>query len=496
MRIGRILKWTLGVFVVLIVVVGGAAVFLIPKVKDVMEQRASAAGGKQVVVEVAGRDSLTRYVSAPGSIAPLAFANISSRVSAKIEEMPFDEGDWVSEGDVLVRLESRELEASLAAARARYLADEANAKSAEAQLVSEEARVVGAKASYDNAVAEFERQQELFSSGDVSQSDLDRAQTEMDRLNASYEAQVAGLETLRANVEAAKARAQASLADMDRAQRNLEYATITAPFDGIITQRNLNVGEVALGTISNQGATIMVLEDQSEMIIEARLAELDAPKVDEGQRVSCFVSGFPDQDFTGIVRRVGGRAQRWAADNTLYFEAEVVVDTSGAPIKSGTTANVDIEIETIGDVLVVPSQAVQDKRVDSLPQNIREESTIVDREKTFVRAVFLMKNGRAVLTPVDTISSNLVATAIGAGIEEGDEIVVGPFAVLQQLNHNDGIRVRGADRDEAAESETAAVAEAEGDEDDDEGETAEETAAGESSSSRSVPAAATASTAG
>jgi len=491
-RIGRILKWTAGALVVFAFVVGSAAVFLVPRIQEVMEQRASAAGGKQVVVEAAARDSLTRYVSAPGTIAPNAFANISSRVSAKIEEMPFDEGDTVNKGEILVRLESRELEASLAAARARFLADKASAKSAEAQLVSEESRVIGAKASYENAVAEYERQQELFTSGDISQADLDRARTEMDRLKAAYDAQVAALETLRANVDAARARAEASKADVDRAQRNLEYATITAPFDGIITQRNLNVGEVALGTISNQGATIMVLEDQTEMLVEARLAELDAPKVDEGQPVSCYVSGFPDKTFRGVVKRVGRRALRWSADNTLYFEAEIVIDTEGMPVKSGTTANVDIEIETIDDVLVVPSQAVQDKRVDSLPQRIREENTIVDREKTFVRVVFLMRDGKAIMTPVDTISSNLVYTAVDRGIDTGDLVVVGPFAVLQDLAHDDAIRVRGTGEDEGAEPDSTAVAEGEGDEEGEDEQT-EETASGDSTS-RSVPA--TASTAG
>lgn len=459
----RIAKWVVGITLAMGLILGGAAAFIVPKVQTVMQERAQAAAGKQVVVEAARRDALTRLVSAPGTVEPKAFANISSRVSAKIEEMPFDEGDHVKEGDVLVRLDSRDLEASLAAAQARYLADEASHKSAEANLIAEEARILGARASYQNSVADFERQQELFASGDISQSELDRASTEMNRSKATYEAQVAGLDTLRANVEAARARAEASRAEVDRAQRNLEYATITAPFDGLITQRTLNVGEVALGTISNQGATIMVLEDQSEMLIEGRLAELDAPKVDEGQKVRCYVNGFPDQTFEGIVRKVGGRAQRWAADNTMYVEAEVVVETQGMPIKSGTTANIDVEIETIEDILVVPSQAVLDKRVDSLPQKIREENPLVDREKTFVRAVFVMADGKAVLTPVKTISSNLVRTALGQGVEEGHDVIVGPFAVLQQLGHNDSVRVRGAedDADATPEASTAVAADSE-----------------------------------
>ena len=459
-KVWRIAKWVIPIFVIMLLVVGGAAAFIVPKIGKVMEERAKAAGGKQVVIEVARHDQLVRFVSAPGAVAPLYQANITSRVSAKIEKMPFDEGDHVSADDVLVELESRDLEASLAGAKARYLADIASAKRAQAELAAEEARIAGAKASYDNAVAEYERRQELYSSGDVSQSELDTTRTEMDRNRATYDAQIAGLDSQRASVESAQARADASRADMDRAQRNLEYATITAPFDGVITRRIANIGEVALGTIQNQGATIMTLEDQSQILIKARLAELDAPKVKVGQKARCYVSGFPDEVFDGAVKKVGLMALRWAADNTMYFEAEVVLDTKGLPVSSGTTANVDIEIETLQDVLVVPSQAVLDRRVDSLPQTIRENNPLVDRDKTFVRVVFVMESGKAVMTPVKTITSNLTRTAVSEGLPEGKDVIVGPFSVLQELADKDSVRVRGADEENVTpgEAQTTTVA--------------------------------------
>ncbi len=453
-RFMGVFKWVAGVGILVVLICGGGAVFLIPPIQKAIKDREAAAKGSLVIVEAASMGSLVRTVSAPGTVSPEATANITARVSAKIERMPFQEGDTVRQDDVLVELDAKELEASLAGSEARFAADEASLKASEANLISEQARIFGARASYQNAVADWERQQALFKSGDVSQSALDTARTEMDRTKSAYDAAVANLETLKANVEAARARVAASKAEVDRAMRNVEYATIRAPYDGVITRRIANVGEVALGTISNMGGTLMVLEDQSKMLVKARLAEMDAPRVKVGQKARVYVNGYPDETFEGTLRRLGMTVLRHT-DGTMYFETEIVLDTKGTRVSSGTSANVDIEIETINEVLLAPSQAVMDKRVDSLPQKLREESTLLDKDKVFAQVVFLYKEGKAVVTPVKTISSSLTRTAISEGLSVNDPVIIGPFSLLQQLN--DGQRVYT--EDDVKEEEKPVVAE-------------------------------------
>lgn len=453
-----VLKWVAGIGVMLILICGGGAAFLIPPIQKMWKEREQAAKGSLVVVEAASKGALIRTVSAPGAVSPEATANITARVSAKIESMPFNEGDSVKEGEVLVRLDAKELEAALAGSEARFAADQAALKAAEANLVTEQARIFGSKAQYQNAVAEWERQQALFKSGDVSQSALDSARTEMDRTKSVYDSAVANLETLKANVEAAHARVGASKAEVDRAMRNVEYATIRAPYSGVITRRIANVGEVALGTIQNMGGTLMVLEDQSKMLVKARLAEMDAPRVKVGQKARVYINGYPDVEFEGKLRRIGMLVLRYT-DGTMYFETEIELDTKGMRVSSGTSANVDIEIETIDDVLLTPSQAVMDKRVDSLPQKVREQNALIDTEKVFAKVVFLYKDGKAVLTPVKTISSSLTRTAISAGLELDDPVIIGPFSVLQELA--DGQRVYT--ESDAKEGEAPIVAEGEKD---------------------------------
>lgn len=452
-RFTGIIKWAAGIGLVVMLICGGGAVFLVPVIQKAIKERAEAAKGTLVTVEPVAHGTLVRTVSAPGAVSPEGTANITARVSAKIEKMPFVEGERVRQGDILVELDAKELEAQLAGAEARLAADEASLKAAEANLISDEARILGSQAQYRNAVADWERQQALFKSGDVSQSELDQSRTSMDLLKATHEGAVANLESLKANVEAARARAAASRAEVDRAMRNVEYATIRAPYDGVITRKVANVGEVALGTIQNQGGTLMVVEDQSIMLVKARLAEMDAPRVRVGQRTRVYINGYPDEIFIGTLRRLGMTVLRHT-DGTMYFEAEIVLETRGFTVSSGTSANVDIEIETIDNVLLTPSQAVLDKRVDSLPQSLRETSALIDREKVFAKIVFLLKDGKAVATPVKTVSSNLTRTGISEGLVAGDPVIIGPFSVLQNLS--DGQRAHVQAEGDAGEEATVA----------------------------------------
>lgn len=442
-----ILKWVAGIGFLALLICGGGAAFLVPMVQKQIAAQRERAQGTLVLVEPVAAGELVRTVSAPGTLAAKTTANISSRVSAKIDVIHVDVGDEVTKDQVLVELEKEDLIAALNGAKARLAAEEAQLKSIEANLASDDARIVGSRASYEYAVQEFERQQELFSSGDVSKQSLDNAQTEVDRTKSVYEAALKGLDAARANIDAARAQVESSRAEVDRAQRNVEYCTIRAPFSGVITLRKANAGEMALGTIQNMGTTLMVLDDMSEMIVEARLAETDAPRVAAGQPARVYINGFPDKTFQGQVRRVGLSTQRWTSDNTFYVECEIVVDMEGLRVASATTSNVEIEIETIRDLMIVPSQAVLDRRVDSLPKALREDSPLVDRDKTFARVAFLLKDGKAVMTPVRATASNLSKTAIAEGLEAGAPLIVGPFSALQNLADGAAVRTEEPKKD-------------------------------------------------
>jgi len=426
------LKWIFGIFLIVVLILGGLGVFLYPQMRQMVDQTRSGERGMEVRLETADRGRLVRTVSAPGTLEPRRKVSISARVAAQVESLPFREGDSVNAGDIVVRLDDRELQASL--------------DSAEAQLRGDEARLEGAQASYVNAMSEWERLQTLFDSKDVSRSALDQADAERRR-------QESNLNAARQNIEVSRAR-------VTQASENLRYATISSPISGQVTKLNTEEGELAVtGTMNNPGTVIMEIADLSEMLVMASVSELDVARLRVGQTARVYINAYPDDIFEGTVRQIALQ-HTMDRDGSRFYETEILLHLPGdITLRSGLSANVDIEIETIEGVIMAPSQSVIDIRVDELPPDIAA-SPEVDRQKTFARVIYKMVDGRAIATPVRIGSSDLTHTAILSGLNDDDKIVTGPWSALQRIKHNDPIRKqRQADEPEGESTEIMAETE-------------------------------------
>lgn len=459
-RLLRILRWTVGVGLIVALVVGGSAAFLYPKFRSVMEARAEVARGELVTVTPVRRDRIVRVVSVPGTVRATTSVNISSRVSAQIESIPKRDGEEVGEGEVVVTLDDKELRAQVEAAEARLAADRANLSAAQASLIAEEASIEGTRASMRKAAADFERLGTLHASGDIAKSELDAVRAEFDRQRATLSAQTASLERTRAQVETARAGIRIAEADLSRARENLGYTVIRSPIEGTITRVNMKEGEVALGTISNIGSSIMTIADLGDMRVIAALNEVDVARVREGMAVRVYINGFGDRVFSGELIRVA-REGVASADGTRAFDAEIIFDTEGERMFAGLTANVDIEVEALDDTMVVPSQSVQDKRVENLPQAVREHDPNIDRDRTYASIVYVYSDGKAVARGVKTSASSLRETAILGGLDEGDRVISGPFRVLRSLSHNDTVRLEESGPSPTGSAEPSPVGAAE-----------------------------------
>lgn len=411
-------RWILGsVGVLLLVVLGGGAIVagspIGDRLRKAFQQNERPTEVRLGVVEVG---DLSRTVAAPGAIEPLRVVEISAQVSARILELPFREGDGVEAGDVIVRLDARDLEANLLSARAG--------------LTSEEARLDGARADFLRARAEFGRITELHDTRDVSKSELDLSEAE-------YLGAQARLKQAEQAIEIAKANIQ-------RAEKDLDNAIITSPMAGTVTKLNAEVGEtVVVGTLNNPGSVIMEIADLSTMVCTAQVDQTNIALVEAGQRAIVYVNAFEGTEFVGRVERVSLKMDR-AADGVGFFETEILVELSeGDRLYSGLNATADILVETFEGVLVVPSQAVLDRRVEDLPKDIRESSPHVDPSRTFARVVYREIDGKAVATPVRVGASDLTRTVIEAGLEAGERVVVGPYRVLVDLKHDKAIAEEG-----------------------------------------------------
>ncbi|MBS0192000.1 MAG: efflux RND transporter periplasmic adaptor subunit [Planctomycetes bacterium] len=401
-------KWIIGIVLAFVLVVAGAAVWLVKSGQlDQLRQTFDPSSKATFVrLEEARRGDLVRVVSAPGIIEPKQKVDISAQVSARIIAMPYREGRRVKQGEVIVRLDADDLKASLESARA--------------SLRSEEARLAGAKASMENMTQELGRKRELYSSKDISKSELDSAEAEYSRAESLYNQVVHSIAIAKANI--------------DRAEKNLSYTVISAPFDGVVTSAQAEVGElVVVGTLNNPGSVIMQVADLNSMIVKAKVDETNIAPVQIGQRAKVYINAFPNRTFGGVVETIQP-LRVVDKDGTAYFQAEIKLEVpDDVAVYSGMTANADIEVETFRDVIKVPSQAVVERMVEELPSDALRDATLVDRNKKWTRVVYLYQDEKAVVQPVLVGPSDLTNTVILKGLEDGKKIVAGPFKVLVSL---------------------------------------------------------------
>jgi HlyD family secretion protein len=397
-----------GLVVVGVLLVGGAVVVATTPAGEQFRARFKKAEEAKVVrIEPAYRSTITRTVSAPGMVEPRTKVEISAQVSARITALPFEEGEVVKAGDVVVRLDAEDLTARLEAAKARLKAQEARQRGSEADLAV--------------ALSDFGRKRELHDTGDISDSVYEQAENR-------YNQAISAVEMAKADVEIARAQ-------IIEAERDLANAIISSPIDGVITTLNAEVGElVVVGTLNNAGSIILEIADLSDMLLMARIDESNVAQVEAAQEATVFVNAYRNDPFRGVVERVGLERKRWE-DGTFYYEAEVKLsDDAGRPLLSGLSATAEIDVQKLSDVLVVPSQAVLDRRVDELPRDtIDRAGGIVDKRKTFATVVYTVADNKAVATPVSIGPSDLAETVILAGIEDGQRVITGPFKTLVEM---------------------------------------------------------------
>ncbi len=426
--------------VILVLGLAGAILALGPSLAGNFSFGSSSGGsGELVRFEAVTRRTLIERVAAPGEIEPNVKVDVSAEVSARILELPFREGENVRQGDMIIRLDAADFQARLESSEARRDAERF-------RLQSEQSRIAGPISSLSNAQERLRRQEQLFETGDISRQNLDDARNKVAELSAQVEAGKLSISVLESSLAAAEA-------DIDQARDRVAKTVMKSPINGVITILNAEVGElVVVGTMNNAGTVIMTIADLSRMRLDAKVAESDIAKVANTQPAEIRINAYPDEVFEGIVERIA--LQRSIdRDGSGFFKAEVQLTLDGRRIYSGLAANVDIEIAR-HEGLVVPSQAVVDMKVDDLSA-AAASSPLVDRSRRTVTVVFVIKDGKAVCTPVRIGPSSLSETIVAEGIDPEDHVIVGPYKAIEKLEDGDSVRTEESDSEPGSAVETS-----------------------------------------
>ncbi|MGE5664987.1 MAG: efflux RND transporter periplasmic adaptor subunit [Deltaproteobacteria bacterium] len=343
---------------------------------------------------------------------------LSAETLGRVVAVRAREGDAVRKGAVLAVLSDAELARRIDAAgadvaQAANLLEQAKARRTEAaqRFAADSAR---AAANLAKAKADRTRAEELFRGGYLAKAEMDQAETAL--ANAEADARVAGLgevnvtaidreiDSLRSRIEGARA----SAAALSERRRKL---TVTAPFDGIVTRKTVEVGE-----IKQPGSPLFVLEDPRTITVEAPIDESESAKVRVGQKVRLYPDSYLGETFAGEVSEVKPTieaSKEVSRANTI----KVAPVSPPKPLRLGMSVDVEVLTGRKEDALQVPSSAVMEREA-----------------KKFV---YLVVGGKAVRRDVTTGISNWDRTEIASGLSPGDAVVTS----LEIRNLSPGSRV-------------------------------------------------------
>lgn len=299
---GRVTPVRRALYIIGILALGAAAVYV------VRSRNAHVEIGPTAKVE---RGGIERVVVASGTIEPEQMIELRPRISGIVEEFLVSAGDRVRGGDVVARIERQALEAAVREARA----------------VVKEAEVARDLSSRD-----LNRLNDLFRKGVESSERLDQSDS---------------------NHQGATARLARAQATLDRLEQELAYATITAPIDGIVLQRDLDPGAAVASVATVLGGTVlMTIADTSQMHLLGIVDENEIADVHVDMEARIRTETYPDRVFPGCVRKIASIGDR--KENVTSFKVEVAVLEGAEALWPKMSADADIVAEVHDDALILP----------------------------------------------------------------------------------------------------------------------------------------------
>ncbi len=320
--------------------------------------------------------SLSELVTATGTMESVTSVDVGTQVTGIISNLFVDFNDQVKKGQLIAEIDKTVLQSEL--------------QSADATLAS-------ARATYEYTKKNYERDKALHA----------------EKLISDYEYQ-----TTQKDYEVARMAYEKSQADRVRAAKNLTYAEITSPIDGIVVSREVEEGQTVVSNMNV--ASLYVIADLDHMQVVGDVDEADIGQVKVGQHVTFTVDAYPDDTFTGTVTQV--RINPTTTNNVVTYEVIVSTTNPDHKLIPGMTANLSIYTLQLEDALAVPLKALKFE-----PMQDGDESDLPSPQPLKGKAentVWVERDGKLVETAVTLGMKNSVYQQILSGIKRGDKIAL------------------------------------------------------------------------
>ncbi len=317
--------------------------------------------------------TLQNSVTATGTIEAVTSVTVGTQVSGIVNKLYVDYNSQVKKGQVIAELDKTNLLSELNTAKAN---------------------LASAQSSLNYQAANMERYRTLYKKGLVSADEYENA-----------------LLTYRQ----AKEQVASSKENVQRAQTNLGYATITSPIDGTVISKSVEEGQTVAASF-NTPELFTIAKDLTNMQVVANVDEADIGNVKEGDRVTFTVDAYPDDTFEGTVKQV--RLEATTTNNVVTYEVVISAPNADLKLKPGLTANVTIYTQERSGVLAVANKAL---RFTPTKETVGKDMKIVDCKGK--NKVWTLNGNTLTAHPVTIGQSDGINTEITKGLKQGDKIV-------------------------------------------------------------------------
>ena len=346
---------------------------------------ALAGGAKKQEVKyetaVVGRQDISNFVTATGTIEPVTEVEVGTQVSGIIDKIYVDYNTRVKQGQLIAEMDKVTLESDLASAKATY---------------------DGAQAEYEYQESLYRRNKGLHDKRLISDTDYEQSLYDYRRAKSSYDSSKAALE---------------------KAERNLSYATITAPIDGVVISKDVEEGQTVASGFETP-TLFTIAADLTQMQVVADVDEADIGGVEEGQRVEFTVDAYPGETFAGQVTqvRLGESSDNSSASTSsstvVTYEVVISAPNPDLKLKPRLTANINIYTLDKPGILAVPARALRFNPVGPI---VGKDAVINDCEGS--PKLWTKEGNTFTAHAVRTGITNGTYTEIIDGIAEGTTII-------------------------------------------------------------------------
>lgn len=319
--------------------------------------------------------NIMNSITATGTIEPVTSVTVGTQVSGIVSKLFVDYNSVVKKGQVIAELDKTNLMSQL--------------NTAKTQLAT-------AQSQLNYQTANYKRYKTLFEKGLVAADDFDNAKL-------SY--------------TQAKEQVASAKEEVQRAQTNLGYATITSPIDGVVLSKSVEEGQTVAASFSTP-ELFTIAQDLTNMQVVADVDEADIGDVKEGERVTFTVDAYPDDTFEGEVKQV--RQEATTTNNVVTYEVVISAPNADLKLKPGLTANVTIYTAERKGVLSVPSKALR-----FTPQKETVGKMKIVDAANAKNKVWTIEGNSIVAHKVNIGMTDGTNTQIVGGIAEGTKVVTG-----------------------------------------------------------------------